>query len=411
MKAWLEIILAKSNEALNTTSKLLALKSHVGYSHKMRAQAYYMLHEQKKALYEIDEAIKLMPHEGTPYQIKGQILTAMGHNAEAARCNKIRALVGQLYCTWDKVLESNREFTRPSATRKTTFHQEYAAGQRAFGRLAFQGAADYFERAIQLKPDCLAAYLYHAQALEALDKWSESVPDLNHLIAQGDNTMIPILISPQDISKTPYEKWDRFDTNMAEAYKRRARCYSSMQKHALAIEDLKIAIKQQPEDRWTWECRANAYLCFKKYKQAIDDYNKVEKLEPTYPHAGPKIIECCLNIGDYQKAIVRISWILKKTPIDDVMLLNRAEALSHLGFHKEAIDDLTFIMSTSPEYVEVFLRRAREYEALRNLQAALKDYTAVINMESGTRKSRQALAGRERILLELKQQTPKPKAL
>lgn len=394
LKAWMEIILKQPRHALESCTKLLSLKSHMGHAHKFKALSYYMLDDPLNALSEFNEALKLMPNEESLYDKRSLIYQGMRKRADADREHKIRLILSQLYCAWDKVTESNYEDARPSPARKTSFPQEYAAGQKAFARFAFQASADYFSRVIELKPDCWDAYLYRAQALEALDKWSTALTDLNFLISQGASKMIPLRVAPDDVRKVPFEKWTKIELPMAEAYKRRARCYASMQKHALAIEDLNVAVRQQPEDRWTVESRGNAYSGFKKYREAIKDYTIAEHLEPTYVNCHAKIIECCMNGGDYKNAIVRISWHLKNSPADDVMLLERASALSHLGFHKEAIDDLTSIMLLSSDYIEAYLRRAKEYETVGIPRKALKDYTKALSLDKDNQK---ALAGRDRV--------------
>ncbi len=398
LKAWMEILLSKPHEAVETTTALLALKSHVGYAHKMRSEAYFMLEDGRRALVEINEAIKLMPHEDACFQFRSRVYAGLGRVAEADRDHKIRTILSQLYCAWDKVVEENMEYKRPSPLRKNSVQQEFASGQKAFAGLAFHAAADYFTRVIELRPDLLDAYLYRAQSLEAIDQWNTALVDLNHLVAQGANTMIPIRVAPDDARKVPFEKWPKVEVHMAEAYKRRARCYASMQKHNLAIQDLNIAVKQQPEDRWTFESRGNAFSGAKQYKNAINDYIQAERLEPTYTNTTAKIIECCINAGDYKTAIIRISWHLKNTPVDDVMLLERARAFSHLGFHGEAIDDLTFVMSVTPDYKKAYLMRAKEYETLGIFDKALKDYSKAASLDPS---NQDAIAGKNRIMQKL----------
>lgn len=405
LKAWMEILLNKPKDALQTTAKSLALKSHVGYSHKLRAEAYYILDDGLGSLFEINEALRLMPHEQSCYQIRSRVNAGLGRIREADRDHKIRTILSQLYCAWDKVVEDNPEDLRPNPNRKTTFEQEYAAGQKAFARLSFKSAADYFSRVIELRPEVSDAYLYRAQALESQDKWDKALTDLTHLISQGENKMLTLRVAPENLRKVPFEQWSKAEIHMAEAYKRRARCYASMQKHDLAIQDLNIAVKQQPEDRWTIESRGNAYTGFKKFRKAIDDYIAAEHLEPTYTNTTSKIIECCMNAGEYKLAIIRISWHLKNAPVDDVMILERANAFSHLGFHKEAIEDLTFVMSVTPDYKKAYLRRAKEYEIIGKLNKALEDYTKATSLD---RNSKEALEGRDRVMQKLNAQPKVP---
>lgn len=404
LKAYAELVLGQFRQCMASASQLLSAKALVGKAHRLRADALHRLGDPESALSEINESIKINPYEEGLYATRRKIYASLKNSREFDRNEGIRHILSALRNAWDKVIEQdNLEEAKPSPTRKTPYHQEYSAGQKAFKRLAFENAVDYFTRVIQLKPDWLDAYLFRAQSLETLDRWAEAIPDLSHIIAAGENKMIPIRVAPND-SRIPVDKWDVVYVPMAEAYKRRARCYAALRKYSLAVADMDKAVKQEPEDRWTREIRGNINSAYKKYQDAIDDYLLAEKLDIGYLNCGPKIIECCTAKGDYEFAVRRISWLLKSLPTDDVLLIQRADCLSHLGYHKDAIKDLTFILSMDSEYIEAYLRRGREYESSGDLRNALDDYTKAMNLDKGsTEKSRRAFAGRDRVLRRQKQ--------
>lgn len=398
LKAHLQLTLKQNRECIATCQQLIKAKAHQGHAHTLRASAYTRMKDYASALAEANEAVKCLPYEEGAMSLRKNIHRELRDGKEMDRDESKRLVLSDLRNAWDRVLEKSFEEVRPNEFRKTTYKQEYSTGMKAFTRLSFASAVDYFSRVIKLKPDWLDAYLFRAQSLETLDRWSEAIPDLTYLISKGDNTLIPVHVVPDD-SKIPVEQWEIIKLPMGEAHKRRARCYAALRKYSQAIADMDVAVKQTPEDRWTRELRGNINSSYKKYKEAIKDYLIAESLGPDYQNCGPKIVECYIAMGDYESAVKRLSWILAITPADDVLLMQRADCLSHLGLHNDAIIDLSSILAMDDEYIEAYLRRGREYESLGDQKAALDDYTKAMKLDKGsTDKSQRAFAGRDRVL-------------
>lgn len=402
LKARMEHVLGLYPASIESCTRLIKAKAHPGASYRMRADCYNRLGDYTSALRDANDAVKVLPYEDGAMGLRKKIYSQLRNWDAMDRDESKRLILSDLRNAWDRVLEKSFEEVRPNPMRKTTYQQEYSAGLKAFTRLSFLSAVDYFTRVIKVKPDWLEAYLFRAQSLETLDRWSEAIPDLTYIISKGDNAVIPVHVVP-DSATIPTQKWEVINLPMGEAHKRRARCYAALRKYQEAIADMDVAVKQEPEDRWTRELRGNINSSYKKYKDAISDYERAEKLDPAYLNCGPKIVECCTAMGNYETAVTRLTWMIKSTPSDDVLLMQRADCLSKLKFHKEAVSDLTAILDTDDEYIEAYLRRGREYESLGNLKNALDDYTKAMNLDKGsTQKSERAFAGRDRVLKEMK---------
>lgn len=403
LKAWLDHTTHDTNDCLEKTEKLIKLKAHLGFAHKMKSEALFRRKEYAKALAEINEAIKLMPHESTLFGVRRGIYRAQGNEVEADNDKKIWNLLRQLYFAWIKVVPQNFESLKPSSDRSTNFVVDFAAGQKAFERSDFPAAATYFTRAMQLKPNCTELYLYRGACYETTDQWKKAIADYSHVIALGQDKMIRLHVAPSETKSVPFEKWPSVSVFMAEALKRRARCYCFLNDHKAALADMNIAVKQEPEDRWTVEFRGSVLTSSKQFAKAVADYQKAEILEPTYMNASPKLIVCLKSSGDYAGAVRRLSWLLTRNPEDEAMLMDRADALSRLGMNKEAIHDLTSVIKTEPELLDSYLRRAKEFEKLGKLKDALADYDSVLKMDKErTERSTDAGAGKKRVLERLK---------
>lgn len=402
LKARMELTLGLLKDSIESCTRLIKAKAHPGASYRMRADCYNRLGDHISALRDANEAVKILSYEDGAMALRRKTHKELRDTQAMDRDESKRLILSDLRNAWDRVLEKSFEEVRPSPLRKTTYQQEYSAGLKAFTRLSFQSALDYFSRVIQLKPEWQEPYLFRAQCLETLDRWAEAIPDLTHLISKGADAMITVHVVPADI-RVPSEKWEVINLPMAEAHKRRARCYAALRKYQEAIADMDVAVDQEPEDRWTRELRGNINSSCKKYKDAINDYRRAESLDPAYANCGPKIVECCTAMGDYETAVIRLTWMLKSAPSDDVLLMQRADCLSHLGFHKASISDLSTILDMDDEYIEAYLRRGREYESLGRFNDAFEDYTKAMNLDKGsTEKSQRAFAGRDRVLKAMK---------
>lgn len=403
LKAWLDDLTKDNSDCLEKTAKLISLKSHLGFAHKLRSDAYCRLKDWPRALSEINEAIGIMPHESILYTIRANILKKLGKESEAESNRQMCKILRQLYFAWISIVAEKYETVNPQYDPRTTFERNFAAGQKTFLMNDFSAAATYFTRALKQKPESKDLHLYRGTCYEALNQWQKAIDDYSWLIALGENSMIPLRVAPVELRNTPSEKWFTTSVKMAEAFKRRARCYCFLNKHKLALKDMDIAVKQEPEDRWTVEYRASVLSSSKQYKEAVAEYLRCEALQPTYMQAAPKLIVCLKQSGDHATAVKRLSWLLMQSKYDDGMLLDRADSLSKLGMHKEAIQDLTNVISTEPLYVKTYLLRAYEYETLGQLKNALADYESALSLDKQTTDaSVKAAAGKEKVLHMMK---------
>lgn len=162
----------------------------------------------------------------------------------------------------------------------------------------------HYNKAIRLYPQYTLAYLYRAEVLEKLGRFSQAKEDYDSVL--------------------------RLNPQHAEAYQGRAHCYVKLKNYNHAILDATQAIKIKPEDGDGYLLRgaANAHLA--KYREAIRDYSlSIEKFEksekiPCNPvqnqieGAYLSIAHMYVQLKDYPKAIADLSKIIEmKTPEKD----------------------------------------------------------------------------------------------
>lgn len=80
--------------------------------------------------------------------------------------------------------------------------------------------------------------------------------------------------------------------------------------------------------------------------------------------------------------------------------MERADSLSKLGYHQEAIADLNKVLSLTPESRNGYIRRAQEFEYVGEYHAAVNDLTKAIELDSS--KAKVAWEARQRVLKKMR---------
>jgi tetratricopeptide (TPR) repeat protein len=150
-------------------------------------------------------------------------------------------------------------------------------------------------------------------------------------------------------------------------------------KHALALQDLADAIRQDPANGNAHRWRCLAYEGAKNYAAALDDCNKAVSLNAPfafYARAGIHVAQ-----GNQEKAIADMSKHIEMNPKDSDGFRRRAGFYLKLKDHKLALTDLTEAIklvdsSKQPEAYYMMLNvRASMLRELGQHASALIDYT------------------------------------
>ncbi len=375
----LENTLKNPRQCFEAANRGLRLKKRTAHFLFYRAISAIKLKDYRGAIEDLTLGMRLQPEGAGWYSRRSEAFSALGNTKQAEEDHEKYTLLSQLFSSWNKVLPHDYKTMVPSAA-KANFTQEYAAGQRSFQRSDYPAAIIYFSRVLRLKPDCMQAYLYRATAYQGTDDWKLAVDDYTKIIDSGVK-VFPLRAAPLNVASKPFEKWTSVPFRISQVYKQRARCLYAIQKYDQAVKDCTLVLKETPDDRYTMELRGNILAAKLDFHAAIADFLKSQSLTPEYPKLGDKLARCYRNIGDYKNAIVRLSWLIRMCPTDEVNWRARAEALSKLGCHKEAIADLTTVLELSPDSTKVYYTRAKEFEAVGNFKAAISDYEKSIAVD------------------------------
>ena len=273
---------------------------------------------------------------------------------------------------------------------KTTFKNILDAGEEfALGHMMGMEKPDnksitHYNKAIRLYPQYTLAYLYRAEALEELGRFSQA--------------------------KRDYDAVLRLNPKSAEAYAGRAYCYLNLKQYDHAIKDITHTIEMEPVNADAYQLRASAYSHLLKYKEAIRDYSlSIEKFpkmkhEPCsqwqnmFEAAYFSRAQLYAHLKDYPKAIADLSTIInmvppkedksficfpereKYEPLKSQAYLLRSQIYAELNNYSQAIKDVAINIKNDPQNESAYNARGSYYFEAEKYNWAIDDFTKALNL-------------------------------
>jgi clan AA aspartic protease (TIGR02281 family) len=173
-----------------------------------------------------------------------------------------------------------------------------------------------------------------------------------------------------------YDEIDRYKQYVLSEYGEHEFTY------AVAKVSEKIVKKKDDETNWHWLLlRTALYEDHEMYKEAIEDYNQVEKLLSSpelyiYLRRG----ECYAELGEYDNAIADFNKGLELQEYKDLYLY-KASAERSKGNYDTSIADYTKVIELDPMNDFAYYARGWTKNLKKDFQGALKDYTTSIEID------------------------------
>lgn len=273
-------------------------------------------------------------------------------------------------------------------------------------------ALSALNKAINLRPDYLAAYNNRGAAKNLLGKHQEAIADYDKVIqlksdyaeAYSNRGMTKNFLGRYQHAIADYDKALQLKPDYAEAYDGRGSAKNLLGRNQEAVADYNEAIRLKPDYVHAYYHRGHANATLKKYEEALADYNKVIDLQPNYAKVYNRRGSLQLNLGHYKKAVTdyseaiqlinsgevkldsnrenSISLILKDSEFGEAeVYYNRGVAKFALGEFAEALTDYNEAIQLKPDYADAYHNRGVVKIQLKQLNKALADFDEAIRIK------------------------------
>ncbi len=320
--------LYKYQEAINDYTKAIQINPEYFRAYCNRGNLKDILEDHHGAVDDFTKALKISPGDSASYLNRARAYL------------KLRQYEIAVY-DYNKVLDEDLDYQLA--------YWDYVSAYVDRGKARLQNlgdskiAIDDFNKAIEIDPNCLHAYLHRSRSYREQEKYEEAISDLNKSLELytefGDLERDPDLPTNSDIY------WERG-----------------------ILKDSKGA----------WE-------------EAIEDFELALQLNPNNPYILNSLGVAKMHQGDYEGAIKCYSKALDIKPKDALAYRNRGIAKSNSEDNQGAISDFTKAIGLDPDDSRAYESRGDTKMDLDDYQGAIDDYDKAIELDP-----KEALAYRNR---------------
>jgi clan AA aspartic protease (TIGR02281 family) len=282
-----------------------------------------------------------------------------------------------------------------------SFGQNYNfdQGVKAFKENDYERALKHFDIAIEDNPKEPISYYYRSIIYNSYEQYSYALRDITSSIKLISNKEKELL---------------------SGAYQLRATIYFSIENNEKCFEDFNSAIKLTPKDPQIYLDRAQYYFEIDQFKNAEADYKQALKIDETLVMAYAGLGRNYINEKRYLEAEKILNQAIKLSPDYSGGYKFRGRVNYELKKYDDAIEDLYYaltidvtqkdlrfmfieyasknyplafakvnaMLATNPDKEEWLFIRATLYEETHNYNAAIIDYSKLIEISDITNQSR-----------------------
>ncbi|XP_077118709.1 tetratricopeptide repeat protein 6 isoform X2 [Ranitomeya variabilis] len=149
----------------------------------------------------------------------------------------------------------------------------------------------------------------------------------------------------------------------------------------LALQDLDLVIRLEPQLLDAYWHRHLIYLLQGKTSEALDDLNFIIKYNKTHADAYLSKAEIYKQKKDYTMSIVNYTQALKCRPTDDDIYYRRAQMYEAQDELIIAMDDYAQCFHHNPSHVNALMKHGLYYFRNSNWNVSVQDFTAIIKRD------------------------------
>jgi len=165
--------------------------------------------------------------------------------------------------------------------------------------------------------------------------------------------------------------------NATDLYKR-AETLLELKRYRDALDAYNRAVELRPEYAEAWKGQGNTLLELKRYEEALDAYDKAIQVQPNYLEAWNNRGKALDHLQRYEEAINSFDAALKIKPDDLEAWNGRGNVQIKLQQYSEAIASFNKAVKLQPNYTPAWYRRGLALHNLRQYQKAVESYDKAV---------------------------------
>ena len=165
-------------------------------------------------------------------------------------------------------------------------------------------------------------------------------------------------------------------------YFKRGTIYKKLKNYSKAIEDYDKVIKLNSNDAGYYNGRGSAKYSLGEYKESVEDYNKAIKLNPNKVSYYNKRGNGKYKLGEYKESIEDYNKAIELSPNNASYYNGRGNGKYSLGEYKESIEDYNKAIELSPNNASYYNGRGNGKYSLGEYKESIEDYNKAIELNS-----------------------------
>ena len=181
-----------------------------------------------------------------------------------------------------------------------------------------------------------------------------------------------------------YDRAIQLDPDNVTAYVNRGTVNIELGQYKEAVSDFDEAIRLNPSYADAYVNRGTVNIELGQYKEAVSDFDEAIRLNPSYADAYVNRGTVNIELGQYRAAIADFNRALLMQPNDAKAYINRGTVNIELGQYKEAVSDFDEAIRLNPSYADAYVNRGMTNKKLGNIEAAKVDFQTALELVETT---------------------------
>ena len=292
--------------------------------------------------------------------------------ADLARVNAELAELKERYKAASEAArqEINREMKRNEDA--FTAVQWNGKGVERYGRKDYEGAIEYFRRAVEIDPNLASAWNGIGSAYGELGNHEKAVEYCSKAIE----------LAPRN---------DFYWNYLGNSYLSLGDCEKGM-------ESCRKAVELNPKNVHAWNNIGYAYTSMENYKEALDVLQKAVAIDPKFATVWHNLGYAYSDLKNYPKAIEYFSKAVALDPKSEVSWNLLGICYGDMGDYDKEIECYRKAVEIAPKYADPWNNMGISYRRLGNYPKAVECYRKAVELDPGCEVYRENLEAAEKKL-------------